>query len=40
VDIAQQQGQFVLDIRNYKAGVYYYTLKCVSLQQTGKLIVK
>nr|NQU91133.1 T9SS type A sorting domain-containing protein [Bacteroidota bacterium] len=40
VDIMQQQGQFVLDIRNYKAGIYYYTLKCGSLQQTGKLIVK
>jgi len=39
VDITQQQGQYVLDIRNYNAGVYYYTLKCGTLQQTGKLIV-
>ncbi len=40
VDISQQQGQYVMDIRNYKAGIYYYTLKCGNLQQTGKLIVK
>jgi len=39
VDITQQQGQYVMDTRNYNAGVYYYTLKCGSLQQTGKLIV-
>jgi len=37
--LAQQQGQYVLDTRSYKAGVYYYTLKCGTLQQTGKLIV-
>ncbi len=39
IDITQQQGQYVLDTRNYKAGVYYYTLKCGTLQQSGKLIV-
>ena len=39
IDITQQQGQYVLDTRSYKAGVYYYTLKCGTLKQTGKLIV-
>jgi len=39
LNLAQQQGQYVLDTRNYKAGIYYYTLKCNTLQQSGKLIV-
>jgi len=40
VNIDQQQGQYVLDTRNYKAGIYYYTIICGDLQRTGKLIVK
>jgi hypothetical protein len=40
VNIAQQQGQYVLDTRGYKTGIYYYTIICGDLQRTGKLIVK
>ena len=40
INVAQQKGQYVLDTRNYKTGIYYYTLKCGDLQRTGKLIVK
>ena len=40
INITQQQGQYVLDTRSYKAGIYYYTLTCGDLQRTGKLIVK
>ena len=38
--VAQQQGQYILDTRSYKAGIYYYTVICEDLQRTGKLIVK
>ena len=40
IKVTQQQGQYVLDTRNYKSGIYYYTLTCGDLQRTGKLIVK
>ena len=38
--VTQQKGQYVLDTRNYKSGIYYYTLSSGNLQRTGKLIVK
>ena len=40
INITQQKGQYILDTRNYKTGIYYYTLKCSDLHHTGKLIVK
>ncbi|MBC8489252.1 MAG: T9SS type A sorting domain-containing protein [Bacteroidetes bacterium] len=40
IDVVQQKGQYILDTRSYKAGIYYYTLICGNLQRTGKLIVK
>jgi hypothetical protein len=40
VNIAQQQGQYILDTRSYKSGIYYYTIICGDLQRTGKLIVQ
>jgi hypothetical protein len=40
IKVTQQKGQYVLDTRSYKPGVYYYTLSSGNLQSTGKLIVK
>ena len=40
VIIFGNRGQRALDIRNYPAGVYFYTLSTGSLRRTGKLIVK
>jgi len=40
IQIDQQQGQYVLDTRSYKSGIYYYTITCGDLQRTGKLIVQ
>lgn len=39
IKVTQQKGQYILDTRVYKPGVYYYTLTCGDLQLTGKLIV-
>jgi len=40
INVAQQKGQYVLDTRGYKSGIYYYTIICGDLQRTGKLIIK
>jgi len=40
IEISQQKGQYVLDTRSYKPGIYYYTLRNSNIQRTGKLTVK
>lgn len=40
IKVTQQLGQYVLDTRSYKPGIYYYSLRSGNLQRTGKLVVK
>lgn len=40
IEVSQQQGQYILDTRSYKPGVYYYTITSGELQPSGKLIVQ
>lgn len=40
IELDHQQSQYVLDTRNYKPGIYYYTIKSGDLQRSGKLIIQ
>jgi hypothetical protein len=40
VEISNQTGQYILDTRDFKTGIYYYAIKCNDVQRTGKLIIR
>ncbi len=40
IEVSEHQGQYVLDTRSYKPGVYYYSITSGALQRSGKLIVQ
>lgn len=40
VEISNQTGQYILDTREFKTGLYYYTITCNDLQRSGKLIIR